>query len=1081
MSRIEINGIYKHAPLTNAQIDGTKRNLDREIIIKTQPVTNRTDLIPTVINNTTDAGAYPTSYIYAMDYDSTADGGNNPNIRRHIPTLEFLGGVDQYNAGSNWINIQDQAIGEYKYLNGGETIQGAIELIDSEISRINEVVTGVTNIKHLIDGPNIGSLTSSADGTLPSSINIGGNYQIALGVDNNITNSPNAFIGTATESTITNSTRASIISANYSNISNSSQSCIGSGNGHKIENGSGNSFIGSGNGNELISSSSQSCIGSGNANTMSSSGNSFIGSGSDNYIQNSDNSTIVCGFNSKILQYSGNSFIGTATSSEIRSSSCAIITGHMNYISTSSMYGMIGSGSNNYITSSMYSFVGSGSSNYITDCTYSAILAGTGHRVSSEYSFIGSGSNNYIEYIVAPGQFKPSRSFIGSGSSNYITNSSYSGIIAGFGNKVLNNSGYSFIAVGSYNYMNDSSYSCIGAGYSNYIIQNSSYSFSGAGSNNYINSSTRSFIGTGDNNYITSSGYSFIGTGANNIISSTSEYSFIGTGSVNQIQESTYSFIGSGNSNYITNSSYSGIIGGMNNKVLSTSLQSCIGAGINNTINDSAGASITSGSNNNILATSGFSCIGSGASNTISSSEYSSIVSGMSNDITLTSSYSFIASGTQNIITQGSYSSFIGAGSVNIISQGAVNSCIVSGGHNRVVEGSYYSFVGTGYSNYINGGSSHCAIVSGSDNIISQASSYSSILGGRLNTILNASVSSCILGGVNNILTSIGPHSSSNYFIIGSNIDNTLYQQDSSTYMNNIFLWDRGLTLKDRIPNIGDCPIVESVNGNVGRLRWGNPGGTTGMLGLQYSGEVRFNATSWTNYITLNEWNPVMSSDSIGFDLSGYSFSGSNVYSGISNGIVADGSGYILDPSSSYNIRLDCVGRYTNSNNYSYRYSSNVLLEGNGTNISFIEKNIILDQSYYTTEGAEPSHPTLTPSISINNELMFILSGLYRRSSVLYRPLTTYLTEVDTNQILINWPIEYALPGTAPSGYDQVYLWNGATNFMTSGNIVSGSPGGVVKLDSQYTPSTGEPCYILSITNLPIHKIKASVIVTKVD
>ena len=149
MSRIEVNGIYKHAPLTNAQMATTKRNLDREVVIMRDAVTDRATLIPPVTDPTTDASAYPTNYIYAMDYDSTDDGGDNPNIRRHIPTLELLGSVGDDTAGSNWINIQTNAIGTYNYLNGGETIQEAFEKID------NQLVSN--SLKYIIDSSANGS------------------------------------------------------------------------------------------------------------------------------------------------------------------------------------------------------------------------------------------------------------------------------------------------------------------------------------------------------------------------------------------------------------------------------------------------------------------------------------------------------------------------------------------------------------------------------------------------------------------------------------------------------------------------------------------------------------------------------------------------------------------------------------------------------------------------------------------------------------------------------------------------------------------------------------------------------------
>jgi len=124
--RIKIDGIYRSATFTDAQITAN-RNLDSELFIKFDAVASRSALIPDVNDPTVDSSAYPSKYIMSFKYDSTQDGADNPNIRRHIPTLEFLGNSATDIAGANWINIET---GTYNVLTGGETLQDALTLLD---------------------------------------------------------------------------------------------------------------------------------------------------------------------------------------------------------------------------------------------------------------------------------------------------------------------------------------------------------------------------------------------------------------------------------------------------------------------------------------------------------------------------------------------------------------------------------------------------------------------------------------------------------------------------------------------------------------------------------------------------------------------------------------------------------------------------------------------------------------------------------------------------------------------------------------------------------------------------------------
>lgn len=478
MSRIEVNGIYKHAPLTNAQMATTKRNLDREVVIMRDAVTDRATLIPTVTDPTTDASAYPTSYIYAMDYDSTDDSGDNPNIRRHIPTLELLGDVGDNTAGSNWINIQTNAIGTYNYLSGGETLQEAIELLDGQVSS--------NTLKYIIDGSTVGSLNSSTDGATPAGItNVTGDYQIALGYGH----------------TLSASAYSSILGGYINYIDQSSgYSSIAGGHNAYITVSSTYGFIGGGEDNGIISSSVHTSIVGGFGQNIVSADHSIIGGGYWNRLNNLDASGIFAG---------GKNYID-------QSARCVIGGGYNNQISTSDN-SFIGAGNGNYIgTGVTHVFIGGGDSNTIIQSgSYSSIVGGLSNTIDAlaEYSFIGGGESNTIH---------------GSGTANHAV------IGGGKTNTITGGADYAFIGGGELNVITDGcDYGVIGGGYSNYLNSGLSYSVIAGGNNNEItDGSSGSFIGAGQNNTIMdASTYSAILGGSGNTLAEGCTESFIiGTG-----------------------------------------------------------------------------------------------------------------------------------------------------------------------------------------------------------------------------------------------------------------------------------------------------------------------------------------------------------------------------------------------------------------------------------------------------------------------------------------------------------------------------------------------------------------------
>ena len=79
MARIELDGMFKHAPLTEDQIGSSQnRNLDREVVIHTD---SQSSLV--LGSDTSTLSNYILSYEYAT-------GGGPGTVRRNVATLELL-------------------------------------------------------------------------------------------------------------------------------------------------------------------------------------------------------------------------------------------------------------------------------------------------------------------------------------------------------------------------------------------------------------------------------------------------------------------------------------------------------------------------------------------------------------------------------------------------------------------------------------------------------------------------------------------------------------------------------------------------------------------------------------------------------------------------------------------------------------------------------------------------------------------------------------------------------------------------------------------------------------------------------
>lgn len=586
MARIEIDGIYKHAPLTNAQLNSvTRRNLDREIVIKRDAVTDRATLIPNVTTPATDAGAYPVNYIYAMNYDTTDDGGVNPNIRRHIPTLEFLGNSAVDTAGSNWINVET---GTYNYVTSGSTLQTAVEQLDSKLAS--------NTLKYIIDGSTNGSLVSSTDGTTSASINVGQEYQIALGY--------NQYITSSYESSILGGERHYIYAQNSAIVSGLNNRLMYGANYSIIGGGVGNLVNGAGGeGYTLQFPAASLTQTSGTATLVTYSKHGYTGSISASVINVTEPDYAVSGVTMTVIdEYTLTFSISPSAPASATPSTTWNSYGIQLLITTgnSGAFAFIGAGTNNYILSTSSSsivggvrniissvdcFIGGGYSNSIYNSSnYSSIVCGYYNAVQdgSQFSFIGAGYGNYISGSTT-------HAFIGGGYNNYVGEfSSHGSIVNGYQNRITSMSPYAFIGGGQGNYIHSSDWGAIVGGSTNYITQASDYSSILGGYSNYIGqSSTYATILGGRGNYISSSGLcGFIGAGESNYIIEGSAHSAIVGGYINYIKNgSSYCFIGGGNINVIQQgSTYCAILGGNSNTLgANSTLESSfiIGSSIN--------------------------------------------------------------------------------------------------------------------------------------------------------------------------------------------------------------------------------------------------------------------------------------------------------------------------------------------------------------------------------------------------------------------------------------------------------------------------------------------------------------------
>jgi len=810
MARFEIDGILKHAPLTEAQISSTNRNLDREIVIHSDFDTQ--DPFGTGLGSND-----LVNYILSYEYDN-----GSVTIRRNVATLELLAnstntGTTNDKAGADWVNTEDKSYNSIS--SGGVSVQTALEELDTAISDSSQ-------INYILDGSTAGSVYSSPDGTAGTDVTGTATYQINFGNANTIADAASSSNLGGTGNEITNVLQSGIIAGDSNTIYSDTLNYIA------------NSFIGAGTTNKIeywatrdLASETGEFIGAGILNIITLTSNQARGlnsiiSGITNYIYESDYSSIVNGA-SNYIKMSTSSSIGSGQLNKMsKGLYSAISAGGQNTIGFSSDITSISRVSNVItvtladnvpdLTEATDAITISGTVNFDGAYTIATIGAhptatftinDTGADIAESTGIVAVGvSNNCGIFVGATNTVygaSVSQSAIVAGSANVIQEGDLGAIVAGSGNTVRT-SGGCVIAGGINNYISNLGYSFIGAGNGNYIIDGATYSFIGAGIDNYIqNGSTHSAIAAGENNSIntnlvgvgTGSTHNFIGAGTNNYIDDNTDYSAVLTGSYNYIDITvTNSVVGAGNYNAITNIvNNSSISAGSYNRI-TVCENSSIGAGNNNYIDDSDNSMIGAGISNLILDTSK-SFIAAGTNNVIES-DSSFIGAGLNNDIGVSSSYTFIGAGATNTIGDGSDYSAIVGGSENSISDTSLYSFIGTGRDNLVAANSDYASILAGQSNLIHGTGDWNTIVTGFNNEI-YFSNYTSIGGGRDNYIDVADYAT-IPGGYGAKAINYGELAhASGYFATRGDSQHSTFVLRASTNNDTVYLTPDGVNAVD--------------------------------------------------------------------------------------------------------------------------------------------------------------------------------------------------------------------------------------------------------------------------------------------
>ena len=188
MARIDVDGIYKHSPMTEAQILAEK-NDDREIVINTAQVTEAAP----VSSSDTDRTKYNPSYTCETE---------SGKVRRNVATLETLGldGSQAANGicGADLIGIN--VTKSYGFIDSAGTVQEVIDELDTAMSggTPGQILTSTQNGLEWKSG--ISTPGAFVEATNSTPLNLKGN-DILTTANVNIINTADGYFSVSTDKT----------------------------------------------------------------------------------------------------------------------------------------------------------------------------------------------------------------------------------------------------------------------------------------------------------------------------------------------------------------------------------------------------------------------------------------------------------------------------------------------------------------------------------------------------------------------------------------------------------------------------------------------------------------------------------------------------------------------------------------------------------------------------------------------------------------------------------------------------------------------------------------------------------------
>lgn len=853
--RKKLAGIHLLAPLTESEVSNLGRNLDRELIINTTPV------IDAVIDT-----HEKTNYIVSFEYDSTLDGGTN-HIRRSIPTLELLGNSDANVSGTHWIQLEDK---EYHYIDSDANAQLAFEQLDEQLTK-------VCYLKHIVDAQGNGSIVSSNDEKVPLSNVDDSAYAIILGQSHTVETSPYATILGGYSNNVIVSGYSNILNGHNNRIDQSSNSSIYGGQANIIEGDTSLIFIIHGMYNTINNATESGIIGGHNNYITGIEGNSYgtiitgsvygyINGGEFATLHNTANSYIINGRyagsnlsayieikSSTAIDITASSFIsalnveyGSILASQLEDTyikiglydtTNSVLQGTYNSIVWHSVNSAIIGGDENIIAHASMLKVDSVSKTVDTLTLYNVNGFTVGQTVFLTGAEFSSVTTEYlISYInTSTAQMK----FVKPDGTALTFDTGISGTITVYSardaqpntNEIISNTTDTITIddtdISATEVQKLNTYLTIDGMVTKYTIlpvgntaTTDKFKLAVYGTTTLVTFTANALIGKVVRVYVDEAASvrnASIITSLKSRIYSANQCVILGSDE-SQIQYATLSSILSSDNSVMQYTNNMVIIGGSYNSAFELS-SSAIICGYINYLRHSDNSTMLGGKNSELLESSQSSILG-GCDHYVDYSDNSIIAGGYNNYLSNAGGSGIYTSTDSKIY---SVAECVIIGSDNSYITEATRSLII-GAKDSHIQSSNNMILG-GYNQYIEG-SGNSVIIGGEANYLYSCGA-SAIIGSYGSTIHNCA-GGVILGGYSNTVngSNTGPYPDvSDGLVAMIACNNITAWRNNAVYMPSIALVESTFELRDKTPEVGNALVVESVMANVATLKWGEGGG----------------------------------------------------------------------------------------------------------------------------------------------------------------------------------------------------------------------------------------------------------------